>query len=178
MGGGRNGKWIKTRNTIIIFLTSGLWHGANWTYVFWGLYHALLFVPLILTGGNKKYNNIVAEGKRVPSIREFFNIVSTFVLILFGWIIFRATSLCQTYGYMRKMFDYSSFTIPNDPLTLIKLLIFCSVLIIIEWFQRQRDHGLDLMIKSPIVRYAIYFTMLFLVIAGSGNPVTFIYFQF
>ena len=61
LGGGRNGKWIKLRNTIIIFLTSGLWHGANWTYVFWGLYHALLFVPLILTGGNKKYNNIVAE---------------------------------------------------------------------------------------------------------------------
>ena len=178
LGGGRNGKWKKIRNTIIIFLTSGLWHGANWTYVFWGLYHALLFVPLILTGGNKKYNNIVAEGKRIPSIREFLNIVITFVLILFGWIIFRATSISQAYGYMGKMLDYLSFTTPNDPLTLIKLLVFCSVLITIEWFQRQRDHGLDLKIKSPIARYAIYFTMLFFIIAGSGNPVTFIYFQF
>lgn len=178
LGGGRNGKWKKIRNTIVIFLTSGLWHGANWTYVVWGAYHALLFVPLILTGDNKKFTGVVAEGKKLPSFKEFLQICSTFILVVIGWIIFRASDIHQTIGYIKGLFDKSILSTPYDPLTLLKLLIFCAILVIIEWLQRSKEHGLDISFKSPVVRFAIYFIMLFLVIAGSGSPVTFIYFQF
>lgn len=178
LGGGRNGKWEKIRNTIVIFLTSGLWHGANWTYVAWGAYHALLFVPLILTGGNKKFSNVVAEGKRLPSFNELIQMLSTFVLVLVGWIIFRSDNIHQAVDYIRRLFSLNMFSIPDDPLTLIKLLVLCLVLIVAEWIQRTKEHGLDFTVKSPILRFAIYFVVFFLVIAGSGNPVTFIYFQF
>ena len=178
LGGGRNGKWKKIRNTIVIFLTSGLWHGANWTYVAWGAYHAILFVPLILTGGNKKFSNVVAETKCFPSLKEFFQMLSTFVLVLVGWIIFRSDNIHYAADYIQRLFSQSMFSIPDDPLTLIKLLVLCLVLILAEWIQRTKEHGLDFAIKSPILRFAIYFFVFFLVIAGSGNPVTFIYFQF
>lgn len=178
LGGGRNGKWKKIRNTIVIFLTSGLWHGANWTYVAWGAYHALLFVPLILTGGNKKFSNVVAEGKRLPSLNELSQMLSTFVLVLIGWIIFRSDNIHHAADYIQRLFSLSIFSIPDDPLTLMKLLVFCLVLILIEWIQRTKEHGLDFAVKSPVLRFAVYFVVFFLVIAGSGNPVTFIYFQF
>lgn len=178
LGGGRNGKWKKIRNTIVIFLTSGLWHGANWTYVAWGAYHALLFVPLILTGGNKKFSNVVAEGKRLPSLNELIQMLSTFVLVLIGWIIFRSDNIRQAADYIWRLFSISMFSKPDDPLTLMKLLVLCLVLILVEWIQRTKEHGLDFAVKSPILKFAIYFVVFFLVIAGSGNPVTFIYFQF
>lgn len=178
LGGGRNGKWKKIRNTIVIFLTSGLWHGANWTYVVWGAYHALLFVPLILTGDNKKFTGIVAEGKKLPSLKEVLQIGTTFILVVIGWIIFRASDIHQAMGYIVRIFNSSILSTPFDPLTLLKLLVFCTLLSIIEWMQRTKEHCLNISIKSPVVRFAIYFIMLFLVIAGSGSPVTFIYFQF
>ncbi|SEA73184.1 D-alanyl-lipoteichoic acid acyltransferase DltB, MBOAT superfamily [Xylanibacter ruminicola] len=178
LGGGRNGKWKKIRNTIIIFLTSGLWHGANWTYVVWGAYHALLFVPLILTGDNKKFTGVVAEGKKFPSLKEVLQIGTTFILVVIGWIIFRASDIHQAIGYIIRLFDSSMLSIPFDFLTLIKLLIFCTLLAVIEWFQREKEHGLDISIKSPILRFLIYFLVFFITIAGAGNPATFIYFQF
>ena len=178
LGGGREGKWKKIRNTIVIFLTSGLWHGANWTYVVWGAYHAVLFVLLILTGDNKKFSGVVAENRCLPSFRELSQMILTFVLVVIGWIVFRAATIEQAIEYIGMLFDRSILTIPYDPLTLGKLLVFCFVLLLIEWVQRKKEHGLDISINSPILRYAIYTIILFLTIAGSGNPVTFIYFQF
>ena len=70
LGGSRVGKWKSVRNTFIIFLVSGFWHGANWTFICWGLFHALLFLPLLLTSSNRKYRGIVAEGKLLPSWKE------------------------------------------------------------------------------------------------------------
>ena len=178
LGGGRNGRWKKIRNTIIVFLTSGLWHGANWTYVVWGAYHALLFVPLILTGDNKKYSGVVAEGRKLPSFKDSLQICSTFMLVVLGWIIFRSSDINQALGYIARLFDSSILSTPSDPLTLLKLIIFCVILIIIEWIQRTKEHGLDLLIKSPVLRFVIYFLVFFITVAGTGNPVTFIYFQF
>ena len=178
LGGGRNGKWKKIRNTLVIFLTSGLWHGANWTYVAWGAYHALLFVPLILTGDNKKYKGVVAENRHLPTIKELFQIGLTFTLVLVGWILFRANTIGQAYEYFIGIFNHTLLTVPYEPLLLIKLLAFCLLLVIIEWIQRKKDHGLDISISSPIVRYVIYTVMIFITIAASGNPATFIYFQF
>lgn len=178
LGGGRNGRWKKIRNTIIVFLTSGLWHGANWTYVVWGAYHALLFVPLILTGDNKKYSGVVAEGRKLPSFKDSLQVCSTFILVVLGWIIFRSSDINQALGYIARLFDSSILSTPSDPLTLLKLIVFCVILIIIEWIQRTKEHGLDLLIKSPVLRFFIYFLVFFITVAGTGNPVTFIYFQF
>lgn len=88
LGGSRVGKWKSVRNTFIIFLVSGFWHGANWTFICWGLFHALLFLPLLLTSSNRKYRGIVAEGKLLPSWKEAIQIGTTFFLVVIGWILF------------------------------------------------------------------------------------------
>lgn len=178
LGGGRNGKWKKIRNTIIIFLTSGLWHGANWTYVAWGAYHALLFVPLILTGDNKKFKDVVAQDRILPSVKELFQMSATFILVIFGWIFFRADTIGSAFEYICGLFDRSICSVPYEPLLLLKLSAFCLLLIIIEWIQRSKEHGLDIRVKSTVMRFVIYFMIFIITLAGSGNPVTFIYFQF
>lgn len=87
LGGSRCARWKVMRNTLIIFLVSGLWHGANWTFIMWGVYHALLFFPLMLLGKNRKHTNNVAAGRLLPSMKEFVQILFTFLLVLIGWII-------------------------------------------------------------------------------------------
>ena len=93
LGGSRVSKAKVIRNTFIIFLVSGFWHGANWTFIVWGTYHAMLFLPLILLGKNRKNTNIIAENKILPSLKEFFQMLLTFLLVVIGWIIFRAESI-------------------------------------------------------------------------------------
>lgn len=100
LGGSREGKNKQLRNTFIIFFTSGLWHGANWTFILWGIYHALLFLPLMIIGKTKKYTETVAEGRSLPSIKEFFMMLLTFALIVFGWIIFRANNITEFVDYL------------------------------------------------------------------------------
>ena len=98
MGGSRVGKWKIVRNTFVIFLVSGIWHGANWTYLAWGTYHALLFLPLILLGANRKYTNHIAEDRILPTWREGMQMLLTFVLVVLGWIIFRSASIAQAWS--------------------------------------------------------------------------------
>ena len=86
-------KWVIIRNTFIIFLLSGLWHGANWTYIAWGLYHALLFLPLILLGKNRKYTNQIAENRLLPTFKECLQMLLTFGLVVFGWINIKERSM-------------------------------------------------------------------------------------
>ena len=93
LGGSRVSKVKVVRNTFIIFLVSGFWHGANWTFIAWGAYHAILFLPLILTGKNRKYTNQVAEGRWLPTLKEAGQMLLTFFLTMIGWIIFRAESI-------------------------------------------------------------------------------------
>jgi hypothetical protein len=103
LGGSRCSKWKIVRNTWIIFLVSGLWHGANWTFLVWGAYHALLFMPLLLLGKNRQYTNTVAENHILPSWKELFAILSTFILVVTGWIIFRAENIHQAFDYISKI---------------------------------------------------------------------------
>ena len=178
LGGSRCSKAKIVRNTFIIFLVSGLWHGANWTFIAWGAYHALLFLPLILLGKNRKYKDVVAEGRLLPSLKEAGQLLLTFFLVVIGWIIFRADSIGQAWDYIRSISTRSLFSMPDAPgVTGVSLGIV--ILLVVEWLQRRREHGLDLSgMKVAVLRYAVYLCVLFLMFAFGGHSENFIYFQF
>lgn len=185
LGGSRVGKWKGFRNTMIIFLVSGFWHGANWTFIAWGAYHAFLFLPLFLSGKNRKYRNTVAEGKLLPSFKEVLQMGTTFLLVVIGWVFFRAETITQAFGYLRGMCDRSLLTVPKMPgigITQIQAaitLLFMSILIIIEWIHRNKQFGLQIVLYNNIVlRWSIYLVLCFLIHLYSENHSQFIYFQF
>lgn len=177
LGGSRVSKIKVIRNTFIIFLVSGMWHGANWTFIIWGLYHACLFIPLLLMKINRKNTNIVAENHLLPSISEITNILLTFILVVIGWIIFRAENITIAFDYIHRMFDLSFFTVPNfkHPLTILSIV----VLIITEWLNRTESHTLYTLNKhTKYFRYATYFILALSLYFCSAPSETFIYFQF
>ncbi len=105
LGGSRVNKWKAIRNTFIIFLVSGFWHGANWTYIFWGGVHALLFIPLLVAKANRKHlAEDVAAGRVLPSPKEGLQVLFTFLLVTLAWIFFRAENIGAAFGFMAKMF--------------------------------------------------------------------------
>lgn len=176
--GGLNKKIIIVRNTFIIFLLSGFWHGANWTFVLWGAFHALLFLPLILLEKNRKYTNVVAEGRLLPSFTDLFRMLSTFILAALGWIIFRADNIDIAISYFARLFDYNLW---GNPYLTNKVFIFLPlfIMIIIEWIHREREHGFTLeCVKNKFLRYIIYFSIAFLTVINMGPEQNFIYFQF
>ena len=182
-------KWIALRNTFIIFLLSGFWHGANWTFVLWGAYHALLFVPLLLLNKNRRYRDTVAtitlpdgtiKTKWLPSLKEAGQMLLTFALAVFGWIIFRATGLKTLSAWVTGIFDSSLFSIPwlMNRGYYITLAISILVLILAEWINRTKEHGLVLSIKYKWLRLIIYYSLIFAIVANCGQEQSFIYFQF
>jgi D-alanyl-lipoteichoic acid acyltransferase DltB (MBOAT superfamily) len=136
LGGSRCSKWKVVRNTWIIFLVSGLWHGANWTFVAWGAYHALLFMPLLLLGQNRRYTSMVAENRVLPTWKEGLAILTTFVFVVIGWIVFRAENISQAFDYMSRICSSSLFALPTKGR---QALMFSAVLIVVEWFGRKKS---------------------------------------
>lgn len=177
LGGSRVGKWKIVRNTFVIFLVSGIWHGANWTFLAWGTYHALLFLPLILLGTNRKYTNQVAEGRLLPSWREALQMLVTFGLVVLGWIIFRAPSIAEAWEYICNICQCNLFSVPLHA-GIHALFINLALLIIVEWLQRNKQHSLDITELPAYLRYSIYIVMCFIIFAFGGHTVNFIYFQF
>ena len=176
LGGSRVSKAKVVRNTFIIFLVSGLWYGANWTFVVWGAYHALLFLPLILLGKNRRYTNIVAEGHLLPSFKEFVQMLMTFVFAVFGWIIFRSENISQSFEYISNIFQRDLITVPHIPgIT----SLFILVMLVTEWLTRTKEHGLSIeCIKQHWLRITIYYILIFCIIFYSSESEAFIYFQF
>ena len=183
-------KAVIIRNTFIIFLLSGFWHGANWTFIAWGAYHAFLFLPLILLGKNRRYRDTVAtitlpdgttKSKLLPTWRETGQMLFTFVLVVFGWIIFRATGTNTLVGWVSGIFTQSLFTIPwlKNRIFYIPLAISVFIMCVTEWLQRTKPHGLEISnVRSIAIRLAIYYMLIFLIIINSGQEQSFIYFQF
>ena len=181
LGGSRVTKMKIVRNTFIIFLVSGLWHGANWTFLAWGAYHALLFLPLILMGKNRKYTGVVAENKSLPSLSEFVRMLVTFFLVVIGWIIFRAESIGQAWDYIAGMCQLGTLRSVYRAFTLWQtrpLFILIIIMMVIEWIQRKKEHGLQMDNVPWYFRYPIYIGVSVLIICFFSQPVTFIYFQF
>ena len=170
------------RNIFIIFIVSGFWHGANWTFIIWGLLNAIFILPSVLFKNNRKYLDIVAQGKYLPSIKEFTMMLSTFSLISFSWIFFRAENLTHAIGYIQNLFtlDFLEYSILPPTINIFKYalsLFFIVVLFVIEWIQRQKQHGLELK-NNQISNWVIYFCLTLAIFLCGGGEHTFIYFQF
>ena len=178
-------KLIIIRNTFVIFLLSGFWHGANWTFIAWGAYHALLFLPLILLGQNRKYINQVAEGRLLPTWKECGQILCTFMLVVIGWIIFRAETIGQAWDYICGMMQFGTlrasyrFFLPNESLV-YPTNLYIIAMIVVEWLQRNKQHGLEVLntSKNKWLRVAFYYALVWMIIQNVGTEQTFIYFQF
>ena len=163
---------------MVVFIVSGFWHGANWTFIVWGAIHALLFLPLLLANNNRNYLDTVAAGKVFPSIKELAQILMTFSLVTMAWIFFRAENISVAISYIGNIFSPSLFSIPSG--LPIKELMLVGVLLFVEWIQRDKQHALQLNgVKIPrLFRWGIYYMITLLIILMAGSQQEFIYFQF
>lgn len=178
LGGSSGGVWFRVRNTFIIFIISGFWHGSNWTFIVWGFLNALFIMPSIIFKTNRDHIDIVAKGKSFPSFKEFISIVSTFTLTVFAWIFFRAENLGAALDYISKIFSKSFWNIPEVfPYNIFVLLLF---FILIEWNTRDSKFTLQHFgISWPrYSRITFYLLISACCLMYSGKEEKFIYFQF
>ncbi len=178
LGGSKGGMWMKVRNTFIIFLVSGFWHGANWTFIIWGFLNALYIMPSIVFNSNRTHLDIVAKGRDFPSVREIFQILVTFGLTVIAWIFFRAENVGRALRYIRGICSKSLFSIPSVlPITLFVLLV---IFLMIEWRGREEQYAIArLGHRYPKgLRLTMYYAMVLAIVVFSGKEEQFIYFQF
>lgn len=181
LGGSRVAKWRVVLNTFVIFLVSGMWHGANWTFLAWGTYHAVLFLPLILLGKNRKHTNVVAAGRALPTLKELGQMVLTFFLAAMGWVLFRADTIAQAIEYYRLMFANLFKGSPNitSQLNLWVLVVAIALLTVVEWLNREQEHEFVRQPRSRCLRWGLYIIIIFMIGAYMvTNEMPFIYFQF
>ena len=155
-------KWIAVRNTFVIFLLSGFWHGANWTFLLWGAYHALLFVPLLLMNKNRRFRDDERRYADIPRI------LCTFLLVVIGWIIFRSPSISACSEYLLGMCDRSLWAMPylENSLQLIATFIAIGVMLLMEWRKQLPN------------RWWMYYLLIIAIWWFAGQDMDFIYFQF
>lgn len=176
LGGNRCSKKRRFFNTMVVFTICGLWHGANWTFVLWGVYNGLLFLPLVM-GKKQQLSPVLSDGKMIPHLGEFLRMTGVFLLATFGWILFRADSLVSGFEYISGIFSKTLFTMPTEGRF---SLVYIGLLLLIEWFQRDKEFPLQVVgqIRSPFVRWGIYYLMMIIIALFAGQKSTFIYSQF
>lgn len=169
-------KWKLVRNIFVIFIVTGFWHGARWNFIVWGLMHALLFLPVVM-GKRKKYRHPIAHNRMLPTWSEAFAMGRTFTAFMLVAIFFHSKSVVDGFKYWGAIFNRSLFSIPDElPYTGLFIIPF----MMIEWVQREQDHGLDFTRRQipTWVRWAIYFVLILTILFYGGRPSEFIYFQF
>ncbi|WP_418637692.1 MBOAT family O-acyltransferase [Winogradskyella sp.] len=175
LGGSRGPLKIKIRNVFIIFLVSGFWHGANWTFIAWGGINALLFLPLLLRKSHRNHIDGVALNSHFPTITELLQMLTTFCVTTLAWIFFRSASITDAIQYIINMFDFNHF-IP-DVIRHKKALPLLVFFLIIEWFSRKQEYAIVLDTKFRRFFY-VFFAFVILYYASAVEKSTFIYFQF
>jgi len=183
LGGSKGSNWFKIRNTLIIFLVSGFWHGANWTFIIWGLLNALYIIPSIIFKTNRNNLTSVAQGKNWPSLREFLNMLLTFSLVGFAWIFFRSPSMGSAFNYINNIFSMSLFSIPNfdaNRIQVIQTILLIALFIIIEWRGRENEYAIATLGlgKKRNYRMGFYMALVIAIFMFLGKEQQFIYFQF
>ena len=177
LGGSREGSIRTVRNVFIVFLLSGLWHGANWTFVAWGGYNACLLTVQRWLRSNQK-----SDLSDTPTWHSIPQIIFTFFLVAIGWVVFRSASIAEAFDYLTRLFTtLSSFSLGGLQHGKVALL-YCGLMLVVEWMQRDRLCPLQLkglaVGRYRVVRWTIYYLVLILVFFGRGEDQTFIYFQF
>ena len=190
LGGSRCGRWKAVRNVLIVWGVSGLWHGANWTYVCWGLYHGLLLAVYNVLGINTKYQHVVAYGRWLPTIRETVQMVLTFLLVAIGLVVFRAAHISDAIGYLLGIFHPTLLSwsatlefFQSFALQLYFIILGIIILTISEWQNRTKDHVLQFtsggfVSKHACVRYGLYVVLMLMIFGMSVTKSEFIYFRF
>ncbi|WP_018674752.1 MBOAT family O-acyltransferase [Riemerella columbina] len=181
LGGSRGGNWMRIRNTFIIFIVSGFWHGANWTFIVWGFLNALFIMPSIILKTNRNNLEVVALNRLIPSLRDTLNILLTFFLMVLAWIFFRAESVTQAFSYILGIFKPSLLSTPSLNKAALATLILVAFLLVIEWIGRDNNYALEhfLLRKSRLIRWSFYsFLIMIIILFMQTNETPFIYFQF
>lgn len=182
LGGNQGGTFIKVRNVLIVFLLSGFWHGANWTFIAWGLLNAIYIIPLVIFNTNRTNLEIVAKGKLFPTIKEFLSILLTFSLTVFAWIFFRADTISDAFNYVSGIFSKSLFEVPSFPnaVLCIPLVIMLVLFMIIEWMGREEQYAIAKLFSSKpkALRWSFYYLTLLVIFIFAISKKQFIYFQF
>jgi D-alanyl-lipoteichoic acid acyltransferase DltB (MBOAT superfamily) len=183
LGGSRGGLCLRIRNVLIIFIISGIWHGANFTFIFWGIVHAIFFIPLLVFNKNRKYVNTVVGGNGNPiKLSDILSILITFTLVVLAWIAFRADNIGHAFSIYSKIFSFSFFSIPRGGLGLgvVFVMFLVIVFLIVEWFGRFYQFGIQNFGKNwpKIYRWIFYYVLILSILFFGGNKQEFIYFQF
>lgn len=186
LGGSKGGTWMKIRNTFIIFIVSGFWHGANWTFIVWGALNAIYFLPLLLSNKNRTHLDIISQGKFLPNPKEAFKMLLTFALTVLAWVFFRAENMSHALAYLSGIFSKTLFTLPQGsdfvgtaihPFTLLSLLGF---FVLVEWLGREHQFALSKLnlLRYRALRFIAYYLLIIAIFVFSGKEQVFIYFQF
>ncbi|WP_342028443.1 MBOAT family O-acyltransferase [Aquimarina amphilecti] len=174
LGGNRVSKPRLVFNILVVFLLSGLWHGANLTFIFWGLIHGIILIFTVFINNETKFEVFLQNQNSI--VVDFLRMSITFFIVTIAWVFFRADSITEAFGYLERIFSSTLFSIPQgNKLFLILLIGYLGI----EWFQKKREHLLDIQyISSKSIRYLIYYVTVFVVFYYAGDLQTFIYFQF
>ncbi|HTF21726.1 MAG TPA: MBOAT family O-acyltransferase [Chryseolinea sp.] len=183
LGGSRVNKLLQIRNTFIIFIISGFWHGANWTFIAWGFLNALYFIPLLLLNKNRVHVEIVADDRSFPSLKELAQMATTFAMTTVAWIFFRADSISHAISIFDRILSSSTLSLPRliNPKLALLAFLFIGILVTLEWIGRNNQHALERLALSwnRFYRLAIYILFIFMIgMYMQTDETPFIYFQF
>ncbi len=192
LGGSRGSLIMSVRNVLIIFIVSGFWHGANWTFILWGTLNAIYFLPSLLTSKNRKNIDEVGEGRILPSFLEFVNILKTFMLTCLAWIFFWASDVSEAFDYISHLVINIKVPLATDQIISLFIndfwtgiiLVYIGYLIFIEWRNRKEEFGLNFSgirngVFDKIYRWSTYFILVIIIVIEFPNAaIDFIYFQF
>jgi len=175
LGGSQEGKWKSIRNIFIIFLVSGFWHGANWTFIFWGLFHSILFLPTFMFNKNRNYtSSIIAANTLLPSLKEFINVITTFLLVTIGWVFFRSESIGDSFSYLTSMISNINIVTHLSP----KISFYILVLVLVDWTQRFDERNLFVTFPKLIFKIFVIICVFLILINFKKESQQFIYFDF
>ena len=174
LGGSQKGKYKSIRNIFIIFLVSGFWHGANWTFIFWGLFHSILFLPSFIFNTNRKYTtSIIGENTFLPTPKEFLQVLSTFLMVTIGWVFFRSETIEGAFVFLNQMFF--EIDIPSVKLQGVGYVV---IFFIIDYVNRKNERNPFINVNK-VLRWIFYVFLIFQTMSHWGRfKGDFIYFQF
>jgi len=177
LGGNRGGKTRVAVNAVTTFTISGLWHGANWNCILWGFLNGVFLLPTMLRKHRVKRTSTVAAGAYFPSLRDLGAMIVTFGLFLLGLTVFRAHSVGHAATYLWRIFTLSGAGM-YDP-EVLSVMLYSSLLILVEWFQREKQHGLEIASMPRVLRWCVYIVVVHaILLLGNFGSQEFFYFQF